>query len=267
MMATQPTNPFPPFEISRALVLPSVSHGFFGRKGGVSSGFYESLNTSVSSGDEAALVRENRARAAAAFGLPEARLSVLRQTHSAICHIIDTPYPQDVISPEGDAMVTNQTSLGLGVVTADCAPVLFAANGVVGAAHAGWGGALGGVLEATLEGMEKLGAARSEVKAAIGPCIGQASYEVSAGFEQPFLMEDAFAERFFKSAAKPEKLVFDLAGYCAYRLARAGVGTVDIIGLDTCAREDAYFSHRRATQRGEPTRGLQLSLISLNHKS
>ncbi|MBU6235644.1 MAG: peptidoglycan editing factor PgeF [Alphaproteobacteria bacterium] len=253
------STPHPPFHTSS--LLRDTPHGFFGRKGGVSAGFFESLNAGFTVGDAPENVSENNARAALALGItPQNRIG-LKQTHSDICHIIETANNWQPL--EGDALATATKGIGLSVVTADCAPVLFAADGVIGAAHAGWGGALKGVLENTLAAMEKLGAQRSAIKAAIGPCIGPKSYEVSAGFELPFLADDEGSEKFFRPCTKPHKLMFDLPGYCAYRLARAGVGKVDIIGHDTLAMEDAYFSHRRTTLRGEPARGIQLSVISL----
>lgn len=251
----------PPYEASRLFAGLPLTHGFFGRRGGVSAGVYDSLNMGVNVGDDPACVAENAARVAGVLGVEAAARATLVQTHSATCHIVGnfdgwTP-------PEGDALATATPGIALCVQTADCAPVLFAANGVIGAAHAGWGGALKGVLEATVDAMEKLGAGRGQIRAAVGPCIAQASYEVSAGFETPFLKEDEAAERFFKSGARTGKLMFDLAGYCAYRLARAGVQRVDITGHDTCAMADRYFSHRRMTLAGETKRGVQVSAISL----
>lgn len=243
-------------------LLGAVTHGFFGRQGGVSSGPFESLNVSLSTGDTPELIAENRARIAAAMGVAPEKLSVLRQIHSATCHIVGyDAFSFGTVSPEGDAMVTRQAGQALGIVTGDCGPLLFAAGPVVGAAHAGWQGALGGVLEATITRMEELGAKRPDIKVALGPCIAQKSYEVSAGFEAPFLAEDPHAEMFFKHGRVPDKLFFDLPGYIAFRLARAGVGPVDVLGHDTCALETDYFSHRRATKQGAKARGLQLSVI------
>lgn len=263
----------------------------------MSAGFFESLNTGFTVGDTTENVIENNARACRSLGLDPAKRMGLKQVHSDICHIIhpsspdliggsiepqaqnmtritmDTPPSRGMTEEkrgmtakkmlEGDALVTDQKGLALSVVTADCAPVLFAAEGVVGAAHAGWGGALKGVLENTIAAMEQRGAKRQGIRAAIGPCIGPQSYEVSSGFEIPFIADDENAERFFQSCTKPDKLMFDLPGYCAYRLARAGLRQVDIIGHDTLAMEADYFSHRRATLRGEPARGIQISVIAL----
>lgn len=240
----------------------NLTHGFFGRQGGISTGPFESLNASYTIGDDQHDVDVNRARIADAMGLAQGNLVPLRQTHTDICVTVKDVWGFEN-RPEADAMVTDKPGIGLGILTADCAPVLFAAPGIVGAAHAGWGGALKGVLESTIGAMEKLGAQRSAIRAAIGPCIAQKSYEVSLGFETPFLAEDAQAERFFKAGSKPDKLMFDLPGYCAYRLGRAGIEQVEMIDRDTLSRETEYFSHRRTTQRGETKRGLQLSVITL----
>ncbi|NBX65372.1 MAG: peptidoglycan editing factor PgeF [Proteobacteria bacterium] len=257
------TEKLPIFTSSPTLHGFPVKHGFFGRKGGVSTGIYDSLNIGLTTGDDEASIMENRARVAAALALKPDDFSIPMQTHSAICHILEVPCAAGKDAPEGDALVTDRPNVGLGIMTGDCAPVLFATDKVIGAAHAGWGGALKGVLENTIAAMEKLGAARGEIRAAIGPCIGARNYEVSVGFEKPFLEEDNLAERFFMSAPKPDKLMFDLGGYCAFRLARAGITRVDIIPHDTLAMEDTYFSHRRTTLRGGTKRGLQVSAITL----
>jgi YfiH family protein len=251
-----------PFLTSQAFEKLPVRHGFFGRRGGVSTGVYESLTAGFSCGDDSRNVLENRARIAQSLALDPLKLFSVQQCHGNACIVVDGH--SDTLNLAADAMVTTTPGLGLGILTADCAPVLLAADGVVGAAHAGWGGALNGVLENTVEAMEKLGAARAGIVAAIGPCIGMKSYEVSVGFEKVFLAEDSFSECFFKSAAKPDKFMFDLAGYCAYRLARAGVRRVDIKGVDTLANPEHYFSHRRTTLEGGRQRGLQLSVIALN---
>lgn len=247
----------------KSSLLGATSHGFYGRRGGVSTGVYDSLNIGLTTGDDEAAIMENRARVAASLGVAPDAFCVPMQTHSAVCHVLDAPCAAGREAPEGDAFVTARTGLGLGIMTGDCAPVLFATDKVVGAAHAGWGGALKGVLENTIAAMETLGADRSEIRAAVGPCIAARNYEVSLGFEKPFLEEDAATERFFMAASKPDKLMFDLGGYCAYRLARAGLTRVDLLGLDTFALEDAYFSHRRTTTRGGTKRGLQVSAIAI----
>lgn len=238
-----------------------ITHGFFGRRGGFSAGIYESLNCGVGSQDNPEAVHKNRALIAQALGVPEEQLLSLYQIHSDICINPNAPYPE---RPQADAHVTDKPGLALGVLTADCAPVLFygeKADGspVIGAAHAGWGGALKGVLENTVRGMKDLGAVA--IEAAIGPCIGKASYEVTEAFAEPFLNEDETAEKFFSAARKEGHLMFDLAGYCAFRLARAGLKDVSLLDKDTYAHEADYFSFRRATHRNDPDYGRQLSVI------
>lgn len=243
----------------------SVRHGFFGRHGGVSSGIYGSLNCGSGSQDDPAAVAENRSRAAAVLGVSTDRLLSLYQVHSAICLTVTEPFEEGV-RPEADAMVTDVPGLALGVLTADCGPVLLTgtkANGspVIGAAHAGWGGALGGILEATVLAMRELGAIPYSIRAALGPCIGPASYEVSTDFEAPFLEQDVENAHFFRAGRRDGHLMFDLPGYIARRLALAGVERVYITGVDTCADEERCFSYRRATLRGEPDYGRQLSAV------
>lgn len=183
----------------------------------------------------------------------------VKQVHRATCLHVDTPWAE---KPEADAMITTNPDVTLGIITADCAPVLFYAPGVVGAAHAGWFGAFSGVLEATIVEMMHAGAKLPDIRAAIGPCIARKSYEVSADFEKPFLHEDPESDRFFFPGKTDDKRYFDLSGYCAYRMARSGVGQVDIIPHDTYAMPDTYFSHRRGTHGGIPETGRQLSIIS-----
>lgn len=244
-------------------VVPSwkIAHGFFGRRGGVSSGIYAGLNCGVGSKDEASVVVQNRGKVADALGVEPQNLLSLYQIHSPICLTIQAPYQE---RPQADAFVTDVPGIGLGILTADCAPVLFYGekidgSPVIGAAHAGWGGALKGVLENTLQAMIDLGG--TQIRAAIGPCIGKASYEVQEAFAEPFLKEDEAAERFFSSAKKPGHLMFDLAGYVAYRLARAGLREVTMLDKDTYAHEADYYSFRRATHRNEPDYGRQISAI------
>ncbi len=233
-------------------------HGFFTRNGGVSTGPYASLNCGFSGTDETAHVMRNRALVAEAMGVEPARLLGLKQVHGVQVVTVREPWGIGA-GPEADAMVTDVPGLGLGVITADCAPVLFADAGarVVGAAHAGWRGALAGVLEATVAAMQALGA--SGIKAAIGPCIHQASYEVSDDLRDPILQRDAGDATFF-IPSRPGHWQFDLPGYCAARLAAIGVG-VDVLPQDTCAMEQTFFSHRRRTLRGEPAIGHQISVI------
>jgi len=245
-----------------------LSHGFFGRRGGVSMGGYESLNVALNAQDDPANVMENRARIAAALGAAPESLLTVRQTHSAICHPVQGHDWQVGEAPEGDALVTDRPGVALGMMTADCGPVLFygeKADGspVIGAAHAGWGGAVGGVLEATLDGMDRLGARRADVIAVLGPCLAQASYEVSAGFEEPFIAHHAGAVAFFQPGRAADKLMFDMPGYIAFRLRNAGLQRIAVTGQDTFAQKDDYFSHRRMTVEGRSQEGRQMSAIMI----
>jgi YfiH family protein len=246
-------------EVIRAQALAGLPYGFLGRRGGVSGGAISGLNIGHGAEDEAEAVVENRRRAVEAV-LPDAKLATVYQVHSPDVVEVDSPWSHDE-RPRADGMVTNRPGLLLGIVTADCAPVLLAdrAAGVIGAAHAGWRGAHGGVLENTVAAMERLGAERVRIAAAIGPAIAQPSYEVDAKFRENFEPED---DAFF-APGRPGHWQFDLAGYAAKRLRAAGVGTVEALGLDTYADEDRFFSYRRATHRGEPTYGRQFSLIGL----
>ncbi|MEH3158806.1 MAG: peptidoglycan editing factor PgeF [Sphingomonas taxi] len=249
-------------EAIRARSLDGVAHGFLNRRGGVSVGAVAGLNVGQGSQDDPAAVAENRRRAAAAV-LPDAALVTLYQVHSAEAAMVAAPYA-DADRPHADALVTDRPGLLLGILTADCAPVLFAdrAAGVVGAAHAGWKGALGGVTDATLAAMERLGARRDRIAAAIGPCIARASYEVDDGFLARFAAVDAANERFF-AAGRAGHHRFDLEAYVAHRLAAAGVTRIEALGLDTYADEERFYSYRRATHRGEADYGRQISLIGL----
>lgn len=249
--------------VFRAEALAGVRHGFLGRRGGVSTGVVAALNAGLGAGDEAAAVTENRARALAAVA-PGTTLLTSYQVHSADCVAVHVPFA-DGVRPHADALVTDRPELAVGVVTADCAPVLLAdpVAGVVGAAHAGWKGALGGVTDATLAAMETLGAARGRIVAAVGPCIAQASYEVDDAFRRRFTEADAATERFFADG-RAGHAQFDLEGYVAHRLVAAGVGRVEALGLDTYAGEDAFFSYRRATHRDEASYGRQIAIISLS---
>jgi hypothetical protein len=241
-----------------------LRHGFFTRKGGVSEGIYSSLNCGLGSGDDPAKVGENRARAMALLELPAPALATVYQHHSADVVRVETPSPQ-AARPKADAMVTVRPGVALGIGTADCAPVLFAdaAAGVIGAAHAGWRGAVGGVLEATVKAMTELGAEPARIHAAIGPTIGQASYEVGPEFPAPFLAQDPANARFFIPAKRRGHFMFDLPGYVAARLRRLGLGAVEDLARDTCAEADAFFSYRRTTLLGEKDYGRGLSAIAL----
>ena len=237
-----------------------MPHGFLGRRGGVSRGVVAGLNAGLGSGDAEADVRENRTRAAGAV-LPGAALVGVYQVHSPLCVTVEEPWT-DSARPEADALVTDRPGMLLAIVTADCAPVLLAdpGAGVVGAAHAGWKGALGGVTDNTIAAMEALGARRGRIVAAIGPCIAQASYEVDEGFAARFLAADPAYHRFF-APGKPGHRHFDLEAYVAHRLESAGIAHVQRLGLDTLTAPERFYSFRRATLRGEPAYGRQISLI------
>ena len=242
-------------------------HGFFSRRGGVSKDIYASLNCGVGSNDEPENVAENRANVALAVGCDPENLMGVHQVHSAECVAVSENWGGKD-RPKADALATDVPGLAVSVLTADCTPVLLYGEkdggaSVVAAAHAGWGGALGGVLEDTLKKMEDLGASIESVRAAIGPCISQASYEVSEDFAEPFLKEDETSEKFFKSAHRAGHLMFDLPGYCAFRLARAGVKQVSIKDLDTYFNEEDFFSYRRTTHRHEKDYGRQISVIMI----
>ena len=249
-------------QVHRAAELEGIPHGFLGRVGGVSAGLVAGLNLGLGTGDDAAAVAENRARAVAAV-LPGARLVTVYQVHSADC-VVAGGWSDDA-RPHADALVTDQPGLLLGVVTADCAPVLLAdrSAGVIGAAHAGWKGAVSGVTDSTIVAMEALGAKRGNIVAAVGPCIAQPSYEVDAGFYQRFVAQDPGNAAYFVPGV-PDHWQFDLERYVAERLQQAGIGAVERLGLDTYPDENAFFSFRRATHRGEPDYGRQMSLIGLD---
>ena len=249
-------------EVIRAGCLGAIPHGFLGRRGGVSGGILAGLNVGTGSGDDRDSIAENRARAIEAV-LPGAALATVHQVHSAEAVQVLEPWPHDE-RPRADAMATDRPGLLVGVLTADCAPVLLADEeaGIVGAAHAGWRGALGGITDSVIDRMEQLGARRDRIAAAIGPCIGLASYEVDAAFRERFLGEDETNARFF--AGSPSgRHHFDLSGYVRHRLLSAGIEEVETIHLDTYAEPDRFYSYRRSTHRGEPDYGRQLSLIGM----
>jgi len=249
-------------DVVRAVALGAVPHGFLGRRGGVSHGLHAELNVGTGSDDSEAAIAENRARAVDAV-LPGATLVTVFQVHSP--DVVTVNGPIDFADrPRADAMVTDRPGLVLGILTADCAPVLLhdAEAGVIGAAHAGWKGALAGVTDQTVAAMVALGAKASRIAAAIGPCIGRVSYEVDDGFARRFQEHDPANERFF-APGRVGHHQFDLAAYVAARLAGAGVGRIELIAHDTYAQGDHYFSYRRSTHRGEPDYGRQISLIGL----
>jgi purine-nucleoside/S-methyl-5'-thioadenosine phosphorylase / adenosine deaminase len=239
-----------------------VRHAFFSRRGGVSGGLFASLNCGFGSADNADDVAANRARAAGALGVGADALITAYQVHSPRVAVVTEPWRQGD-APQVDAMVTQRTDLALGILTADCAPVLFADSeaGVIGAAHAGWRGAIGGVLEATLAAMTGLGAEPGRIAAAIGPCIAQASYEVGPEFPKPFLDEDPANARFFVPSARDGHFMFDLAGYCSAKLRGMGLAMVSWVRRDSCAESDAFFSYRRTCLEGERQYGRNLSAI------
>lgn len=242
-------------------LLAGAAHGFLGRTGGVSTGDLVGLNVSYSE-DDPALTTENRRRAVEAV-LPGGTLQTCFQIHSADVVTVTEPWA-DADRPKADALVTDRPGVVLGVLTADCAPVLFcdAQAGVVGAAHAGWKGAFTGVTDSTIAAMEALGATRENIAAVVGPCIAQKSYEVDSGFEARFLEQAAENERFFR-AGREGHAWFDLEGYVASRLRDAGLTKVGMLGEDTYAQEARFYSFRRATHRKEPGYGRQISLIAL----
>jgi polyphenol oxidase len=249
-------------EVIRAISLGQFPHGFLGRRGGMSVGDLAGLNVGYGSSDDREAIAGNRRLGVAAL-LPDAGLATVHQVHSADVVVADEAWPQDE-RPRADAMVTDTPNLLLGILTADCAPVLFADHHavVVGAAHAGWRGALAGVTDATIEAMEELGARRENIHAAVGPCIAQPSYEVDAAFRARFIDVDPGNARFF-AAASAGKPRFDLESYVVHRLIAAGIGEVEALNLDTYADPERFFSYRRATHRGESDYGRQLSAIAI----
>jgi purine-nucleoside/S-methyl-5'-thioadenosine phosphorylase / adenosine deaminase len=249
---------------AEALALPGIRHGFFTRQGGVSTGLYASLNGGIGSADAAAHVVENRGRMAAALGVEPRCLITAYQIHSPQVIVADEPWPTDA-RPRADGIVTRSPGLAIGVSTADCGPVLFAEPRarVVGAAHAGWRGALAGVIEATVAAMERLGAARERIRAALGPTIRQRNYEVGADLIERFAAEDPEAGAFFAPAARPGHALFDLPGYIADRLRRAGLAAIEDLDACTYADPALFFSYRRATHRGESDYGRHVNAIAL----
>ena len=241
-----------------------VRHGFFTRQGGVSSGLYDSLNTGVGSKDNEAAVIENRARIARWFGREPDDLAACYQIHSAVARVAESGWRGE--RPEGDAVVTAAPGVVCGVLTADCAPILMAdaETGVVAAVHAGWKGALTGIVHSAVAAMEAAGVRTDRVLAVVGPCIAQASYEVGADFQERFEHHDPGSSRFFTAAEAPGKRLFDLPGFVLWRLEQAGVGQAAWTGHDTRTDERRFFSNRRAHLNGEPDFGRMMSAISLD---
>ncbi len=250
-------------EAAQLGAMPGIRHAFFTREGGVSTGLYASLNGGLGSSDDPAHVAENRRRMTDHLGLPPEALVSLHQSHSPDAIVVERPWGRE--RPRADGMVTKTPGLALGITTADCGPILFAdANaGVVGAAHAGWRGALGGVLEATLAAMEGLGARRGRIVAVLGPMIRQDAYEVGPELVAQFREADGASARFFRPAARDGHALFDLPGYISARLAAAGIGEVADLGLCTYADARRFYSYRRAIHRGEPDYGRLIAAIAL----
>lgn len=246
---------------------PGVSYGFFGRKGGISGGVFAGLNCGQGSNDDPESIAKNRSLVAGKIGIKPENLVSLYQVHGNACLTVETPWlPKD--RPNADAMVTDRPGLGLGILVADCAPVLFHGtkpdgSPVIGAAHAGWKGAVSGVLEQTAKTMIAQGADPQSLSACIGPCIGPQSYEVSADFDKPFLEHNAQSERFFRPAQKPGHRMFDLPAYCLWRLESAGIKSAFDLGRDTFADEANFYSYRRTTHRKEADYGRQIAVIAL----
>ena len=242
----------------------NVSHGFFTRANGTSTGIYAGRNSGLGSDDLRAHVVENRGRVADDLGVKRWNLLTVHQIHSAIVKTVKTSWESSAV-PEADAMVTDQPGLGLAILTADCTPVLFAdaTAGVIGAAHAGWQGALGGVLETTLDAMVALGASRNTITATIGPCISQAAYEVGPEFAETFITKDPAYAAYFIPSARDGHHQFDLTTFTTDRLATQGLAEVDTLKHCTYANAEQFFSYRRTTHAGEPDYGRQMSAISL----
>lgn len=250
-----------------SVVCNKISYGFYSRQGGVSEGAYASLNCGIGSDDIRDRVIENRKRVASDLGAHHNNLLSVFQVHGSKCIVCHEPWGVDQ-RPEADAMVTDVKGLALGILTADCAPVLFygfKSNDeiVIGAAHAGWKGALSGVLEETVDAMLSLGAKIETIKGGVGPCISRSSYEVSYDFCEPFIEHHDEAVRFFRSGSKSSCIFFDLSAYCAWRLFQKGVKSITLFDQDTYADEENFYSYRRMTHKGQTEYGRQISAISI----
>ncbi len=258
-------SPLPPRILHPLLDLPGIQHGFFTRRGGVSAFPYDTLNIGLGSRDDPDAVTENRRRVAAAFDRPADHLLSLYQIHSNLAFTVDGPWADPNGRPEADGLVTTTPGLILSALSADCAPLLFAdpRNGVVASCHAGWKGALYGVIENTLAAMQAKGAELSAIRCVVGPCIAQVSYEVGADYADTFAQNDPDSPPFFAPGAAADKRLFDLPGYCLMRLKRAGVGQCAATGHDTCADEGLFFSNRRNFKQGVPDYGRLVSAIML----
>lgn len=252
-------------QASSLATLPGIRHAFFTRSGGVSQGVYSSLNGGVGSRDAPEKVAENRARMATALGVNADRFLTLFQIHSPEVVVAQEPWTRDS-RPRADAVVTQVPRLAIGVSTADCGPLLFADSeaGVIGAAHAGWRGALSGVIEATVAAMEQLGARRARIAAALGPTIRQSNYEVGPEFVERFLTVDPANTRHFKPSQREGHAMFDLCGYIAQRVERAGLTQFEDLGLCTYEGAERFYSYRRSTHREEPDYGRHINAIALS---
>lgn len=244
--------------------VPGIRHGFMTRHGGVSDGIYASLNCGIGSNDDPEKVRENRARALELAGLPADSLLTAYQVHSPDVQVVEGKWPAGE-RPRVDAMVTKRKHVTIGILSADCVPVLFAdpEAGVIGGAHAGWRGAVTGVLQATVKAMIGLGAKAERIRAAVGPCIGAASYEVGAEFPAPFLAQDPAHAAFFRPAARDGHHMFDIEGYAVSCLKALKLAEVEAAHRDTCGERETFFSYRRSTLRNEPDYGRHVSVIGL----
>jgi len=251
-----------PYQADNLSMTPGIRHGFFTRQGGTSGGLYKTLNCGSGSKDDRVAVSDNRARVAEHLGSHHGDVQTIYQVHSADVVIADQPVSREAL-PKADALVTRAKGLAIGVLTADCCPVLFAdpQAKVVGAAHAGWKGALGGVLEATIAAMESLGAERARISAAIGPTISQASYEVGAEFRDAFLADDAGHAKFFARGASAGKFQFDLPAFVNHKLLKSSLTRVEACAPCTYRNESLFYSYRRTTHRSEPDYGRQISAI------
>jgi polyphenol oxidase len=247
-----------------SLDLPGIQHAFFTREGGVSSGIYTSLNGGQGSDDVPEAVAENRSRMAAHLGVSPQNLVSAYQIHSPDVAVVNAPWQRED-RPKVDALVTDRPGLALGISTADCGPILFADSevGVIGAAHAGWKGAIGGVLTATLDAMIRLGAKRERIHVGLGMMISQANYEVGAEFRAEFIARDPAHARFFKAGKAADKAMFDLPGFIASQLREAGIEKIEDLALCTYADEQRFYSYRRVTHRREPDYGRHISAIAL----
>ena len=252
-------------QASSFATLPGIRHAFFTRSGGVSQGVYSSLNGGVGSGDTPEKVAENRARMAAALGVSADRLLTPFQIHSPDVVVAQKPWTRDS-RPRADAVVTRVPRLAIGVSTADCGPLLFAdsAAGVIGAAHAGWRGALSGVVEATVAAMERLGAKRIRIATALGPTIRQSNYEVGPEFIERFFAADSANDRYFKPSEREGHAMFNLCGYIAQRVEQAGITHFEDLGLCTYEEPERFYSFRRSTHRNEPDYGRHINAIALS---